>query len=310
MKKISKLWVEKYRPEVVDDIIFKDEKLKETFNGMVKNKQFPNLLFGGVQGSGKSTLSHALIRQCNIDSADVLKLNCSGSAGIDVLRTTVTGFSKTMPIGNFKVVQLEEYNGLSPQAQDSLRAVIEDSSDSCRFIITTNYLNKVIPSIKSRFQEYNFQAPDSSEVLIYAMGILIAEEIDFDDDLLEKIVNSAYPDIRKVVQLLQQYSINGVLTAPDNSASVDGDYKFQLLDLIEKNDFLSARTLVCNNIQSEEYDDLYQWLYQNIKHCPKFKTQEKEEQAIILIADHLYKHSLVAHPHILLASLFIQLGQL
>ena len=307
MSKDNRLWVKKYAPQVIDDIIFKNDELQKKFNKMVKDGNIPNMIFAGVQGSGKSTLSNALVRQLNIQPADHLRINASSDGGIDVMRNQVMGFASTMPLGDFKVVQIEEFR-LSPQAQESIRATIEDSSDTCRFIITTNYVNKIIPSLKSRFQEYIFSAPEMDKVFEYAFNILDQEGIsDVDADLFEKIVSSAYPDIRKIVQVLQQYSHDGKLHRPDGDVS-NQDYKLKLLDFIEADDYISARKVVCEQIAPEEYDDTFNFLYQNIHRGKKFKVLENEQKAIVIINDHLYKHSLVAHPHINLAALFIQLG--
>lgn len=310
--KKTQLWCEKYRPQKIDDIIFKNPETKKQFKSMVKNRNIPNLLFAGAQGTGKTTLSKALVKELGVHEADVIRINASSENGIDVMRERIERFASTMPLGEFKVVQLEEFNRLSPAAQEGLRMVIEDNSDTCRFITTTNYLNKVIPSLKSRFQEHMFLTPDFDQVLEYAALILSEENIDVDDvELFEKIIRSAYPDIRKVVQLLQQYSHNGKLVKPDGDNSVSEDYKLKLLELIEQDDYSLMKQLVCQQIAPEEYDEVYNFLYSNIHKGKKFKNSlENQQTAIVMIADRLYKHAFVAHPHINLDALFIELEKL
>jgi len=309
---MTQLWVEKYRPQKIDDIIFKSEEVKQVFKKIVKEGNPPNLIFAGLQGTGKTTLSKALVNELGVHNADVIRINASSENGIDAMRERIERFASTMPLGDFKIVQLEEFNRLSPAAQESLRMTIEDNSDTCRFITTTNYLNKIIPSLKSRFQEYQFLAPNFDQVLIYAAEILEKENVEIDNvDLFEKIVKSAYPDIRKVVQLLQQYSHNGKLIRPEGETVSTDDYKLKLLDYLEAADFASARKIVCEQIAPDEYDEVYNFLYSNINKVPHFKKDlSKEQSAIVVIADHLYKHSLVAHPHINLAALFINLERI
>jgi DNA polymerase III delta prime subunit len=149
MSKISKLWCEKYRPETIDDIIFKDPNVKNQMKSIAKLKEIPNLLFSGVQGSGKTSLSIALVNECGIHPEDILVINASDEQ-IDAMRDKVTVFSRTMPLGEYKIVRLEEMDHLSLSAQAILRKIIEDSSATCRFICTCNYANKIIPALKSR----------------------------------------------------------------------------------------------------------------------------------------------------------------
>lgn len=310
MSKINRLWVEKYRPETIDQIIFKDEKVKNTFKNFIKNKEIPNLLLSGVQGSGKTTLSLALVNELEVSKYDILTINASDETGIDAMREKIDSFSKLMPIGDFKIVRLEEMDFLSQNAMAILRKIIEDSSDTCRFICTCNYSNKIIPALKSRLQEFVFKAPDVDQVLIYAAEILEQENVEYSIEELERYVNVAYPDIRKIVNLLQQHTVNGKLLRLNSDTSGNEDYKIKLLDYIEKADFFAARKEICSSIEKEEYDDMYLFLYENIHRCSKFKNVEMEKKAIVTISDHLYKHSFYAHPHINLAALFINLENL
>lgn len=310
MKKgISKLWVEKYRPQILDDIIFQDEAQKKYFKNKVKEKDIPNLLFSGVQGSGKTTLSQAIVNELEIDRSDLLIINASDETGIDAMREKIGRFSETMPLGDMKIVRLEEMDALSVSAQAILRKIIEDSSGTCRFICTCNYANKIIPALKSRLQEFIFKAPDQEQILIKMYTILDEENIIVDDDILDKYVALAYPDIRKTINLLQQNIIDGKLVWQETESN-NADYHFKLLDLIETDNFIAARKLVCESVSREDYDNLYKWLYQNIHRCPKFKNQDKEEAAIVVIADYAYKSSLVTHQDINIGAMFITLSNL
>jgi replication factor C small subunit len=307
---ISKLWVESHRPKSIEDIVFQDDHQRQQFMNMVAAQEIPNLLLSGIQGTGKTTVSRALIRDLDIDRGDVLMINASDETGVDAMRDKIGGFAQSMSFGKFKVVQLEEADYLSPNAQAILRKIIEDYSSVTRFIITCNYANKIIPALKSRVQEFHFKAPEIEAVTVLMAEILDAEKVEFDLDVLEKFISVAYPDIRKIINLLEQNSKTGTLIAPKTAGSSEGDYKFKLLDLITANDFRQARKLVCENAQREDYEDLYRFLYENIHKSPKFNTPDKEEAAIVVIASYLYKHALSSDVEINAAAMFIELGGL
>lgn len=306
---MKKLWVEEYRPRTLDSVIFQDETLKSKFGTYIKSREIPNLLFSGVQGSGKTTLSRVLVRELKIDPADIMTINCSDEM-IDALRDKVKSFAYSMPIGKFKVVQLEEFDYLSQNGQALLRAIIEDTSAVTRFIATCNYENKIIPAIKSRFQQFNFKAPDQEAVYVLMAEILEKENVEFEFDVLDAFVSATYPDIRKTINLLQQYSQGGKLQAMTGSGNSSADWKFKLIDLLKGTDYRAMRKLVCENCSRDEYDDVFRFLYENISKSVKFKDPAKEEEAIVIIADHLYRHGICSDGEINIASLFITLGNI
>jgi replication factor C small subunit len=293
----------------VKDYIFHDIQQKNAVVTMISDKSIPHLLFSGIQGTGKTTLAHILIKAMESDNADVLIINASDERGIDTFREKVKNFATTMPVGRFKIVLLEEADALTPEAQNALKRLMEEYVDVTRFILTCNHETKVIPPIKSRCQHFHFRASDSNDIAEYLITILVGEQVKFDLELLDKYIAYGYPDVRKIVNVLQQNTVDGNLCVPkfDNTSS---DYKFKLIDLIEKDKWLDARKLVCGNITSDEWEDLYRFLYENMERSPKFTKRETWEEAIVVIAEHLYKHSIVADPEINAAAMFIRLGQL
>ncbi len=302
---MKKLWVEKHRPKSINDVIFADERIKKIFNNYVDEKMFPNLLLQGVQGTGKSSISKALINDIGINKLDVLRICCSDEK-IDAMRDKVKTFSNTMAVGLFKVVQLEEFDYLSQDAQALLRSQIEDTSDNCRFIATCNYVTKIIPPLRSRFQEFSFSAPNKDECIIRAAEILELEDIAFDVEDLEKIVAAGYPDMRRVIQLLEASSKNGELAlVTDGSIS---DWKLQLLPLIESGDINGCRKLVCSSASKEELIDVYRFLFDNL-HRSK-KLQNVIDDVIVLIAQYQYQHYFVADPELQIAALFCEINAL
>lgn len=297
------MWVEKYRPRSINDVIFQDARQQQKFKAFIDSGDIPNLLLSGIQGTGKTTISRALIRDLNIDPSDVLKINCSDEK-IDALRDKVKTFAMTMPNGKFKIVRLEEFDYLSLDGQALLRSLIEDSSVSCRFIATCNYENRVIPPLKSRFVHIDFRAPDKELVALRMVHILETEQISFDPSDLLTCIDVGYPDIRKIIQLLQENSSSGTLTLP-SAASSSVDWKFSLLDALGKGEWRIARKIVCESASKEEHEDVYRFLYENIS---KLNVKD-HESAIVTIAEYLYKHSIVADTEINLAACFIALSQ-
>ena len=299
------IWVEKYRPKTINDVIFQDTRQKNFFSAFVENKDIPNILMSGSPGTGKSTISNALIRDLNVDRTDRLKINCSDGK-IDAMRSKVQSFAMTMPIGKFKVVQLEEFDLLSLDAMGLLRNLIEDTSTNCRFIATCNYINRIIPPLKSRFQEFYFKAPDKEKIALRMVDILESEKVTYDPEDLLSYIDVGYPDIRKTIQLLQQHVFSGKLLSPKEVQHDSVDWKFGLLDTIISGDFNRARKLVCETATREEHEDVFRFLYENVN---KMKVNDKDS-AILIIADHLFKHGIIADTEINLAACFISLGRL
>jgi replication factor C small subunit len=299
------IWVERYRPKTIANVIFQDDRQESQFEAFVKAGDIPHLFLSGVQGTGKTSISEALIRDLNVDPSDVMKVNCSDEK-IDAVRSKVTAFAMSMPLGKFKVVRLEEIDYLSLDAQALLRSLIDETQSNCRYIATCNYANKVIPPLKSRFQEFYFKAPDKEKVALRMAEMLELENVEYDPENLLTYVDVGYPDIRKTIQLLQGNSQNGKLLDPKSVSKESVGWKYGLLDAISTGNFKAARKLVCDEATREEHEDVYRFLYENID---KLKVNDKEE-AILVIAEHLYKHSIVADTEINLAACFISLGKL
>ncbi len=302
------LWCEKYRPQNLEEYVFHDEAHKKAFTQMVKDKTIPHLLLSGVQGSGKTTIAQILINEIGFESSDVLVINASDENSVDNMREKIKNFIGTFAMGEFKLVLMEEADYLSLAAQAVLRKYMEDPVSPARFILTCNYDNKLMPAIKSRTQHYRFKAADKNEIAEFGAKILIGEGIEFDIEKLDKYVAVGYPDIRKIVNLLQQNSISGHLL---NQAAVAeaGDYRFALLDLIGADKWNDARLLACANVSAEEWDSVYKFLYENLDKSPKFAKKENWEAGIVSIANHLYKNSIVSDPEINAAAMFIELSQ-
>ncbi len=302
------LWVEKYRPKTLDEYIFHDPSHEKAFRGMVRDKTIPHLLLSGVQGAGKTTIAHILINALDIDDTDLMIINASDENNVDTVRERVKSFVTTYAMGDFKIVLMEEADYMSMAGQAILRRLMEDYANEARFILTCNYEHKIIPALKSRCGagHFRFKAPNRDDVTEFVAKILLTEKVNFNIELLDKYVAAGYPDIRVIIGMLQKNTHDNKLHAL--TESTDGDYKFQLLDLLERGDWVGARKLTCANVAAEEWEDVFTFLYENIHRCPTF-SQDKWEEGIVIINDHMIKHTFASDPELNAAALWIRLGQ-
>lgn len=305
---MNKIWPELYRPKSIKDVIFSSQTEREMFERYVAKRQIPNMLLVGAPGTGKTSVSQALIRDLNLDPSDVLKVDCSKDQ-IDMIREKVSSFAYTMPMGDFKVVRLEEMDYLSQPAQALLRTLIEEVESSCRFIGTANYANKILPPVYERLPAITFNAPNKDEVIVRCADILEKEGITYDVDDLLLVVDAGYPSVRRIISMLEQQSGSGTLVLRGGSENVS-DWKLQLLPLLEAGDFQGARKVVCAVSSREELQDVYRFLYTNIHHVKKI--QAKQDEAIVLIARYQFQAAVVqlADVELQLAAMFIELGAL
>lgn len=309
MADTHKLWVEKYRPKTIDEYIFHDEQQQGAVMRMINDKSIPHLLLSGVPGTGKTTLARILIRAMDVDGTDVLVLNSSDENSVDVMRDKIKSFISTIPFGPFKIVYLEEADRLTPHAQEVMRNMMEAYADQARFILTCNHENRITTAIKSRCQHFHFRAADQIAITEYCIKVLAEESVKFNLPMLEKYVAYGYPDVRKIVNLLQQNTVDGRLQQPTFGQTGEGDWKFQLIDLITANKWVEARLLLCSQVIPEEWEEVYKFLYENLDKSPSFQEKEKWEEGIMIIAEFLYKHGICADPEINAASMLIQLGR-
>lgn len=196
------LWVEKYRPQTIDDVVLPDEYDK-TFRNYLQDGEIPNLLLIGTQGSGKTTLARILIDQLT-DRDDIMELNGSASTGVDIVRDLIEEFLKVPSFGNnIKIVFIDEFDYMSKNAMAALRNVIEKYSDIGRFILTANYKSKIIDPLFSRLTTFEFKRLPNEFIQKYCYKILDSEQIKYDKEFVNKVITMYYPDVRRVVNTLQ-----------------------------------------------------------------------------------------------------------
>jgi len=304
---MKELWVEKYRPKTVDGYVFRDDHQRKQINTWIKDKSIPHLLLSGAAGIGKTTLAKILINEIGIEDYDVLEINASRTNSVDDVRDKITNFVQMIPFGPFKVVLLDEADYLSPNAQAALRGVMEEYSQTSRFILTCNYPNRIIPALHSRCQGFHVERTDQTEFTARVATILVEENIDFDLDTLDLYVKVAYPDLRKCIQLIQQNSGEGKLQSPNTGDAGEADWKFDMVTLFKAGKIRDARILLCGKIRAEEIPDVYRWLYDNLE---IFGDEPVQESAVLIIKQGLVDHTLVMDPEINLSAVLIKLARL
>ena len=301
------LWVEKYRPKTMDGYVFRDDHQRKQIATWIKDKSIPHLLLSGVAGIGKTTLAKILIHEIGIEDYDVLDINASRTNSVEDVRDKITNFVQMIPFGPFKVVLLDEADYLSPNAQAALRGVMEEYSQTARFILTCNYPNRIIPAIHSRCQGFHVERTDQTEYTARVATILVEENIEFDLDTLDRYVKVAYPDLRKCIQLVQQNSTEGKLESPNKGDAGGADWKFDMVDLFKAGKINEARKMLCGKLRAEEMEEVYRWLYDNLD---IFGEETKQNSAILIIKQGLVDHTICVDSEVNLAATLVKLARL
>ena len=302
---MKELWTEKYRPNTVDNYVFRDDAQKKQVQSWIDTDTIPHLLFSGAAGVGKTTLAKILINQLNIDEYDVLEVNASRETGVSNIRERITNFVATMPFGNFKVVLLDEADYLSANAQAAMRGVMETYASSARFIFTCNYPNRIIPALHSRCQGFHIEKVDQTEFTARIAEVLLTENINFEIDTLDSYVKATYPDLRKCLNMCQMNSTHGTLESPIGDEGTSVDYKLAVVDLFKQGKISDARQLLCTSVRPDDMEEVYRWMYDNLDLWGE--TDEEKDKAILSIRNGLVNHSFVADPEINLSATLVEL---
>ena len=256
------LWVEKYRPSDLETYIGNDQ-LKSKVRHYLDSGDLPHLLLYGKAGTGKTTLAKLLVN--NID-CDYLYINASDENNVETVRSKVKNFASTMGFKDYKVIILDECDYITPNAQAALRNLMETFSKHCRFILTCNFVERIIDPIQSRCQSFQVIPPNKNDVAKHLHNIFTEEDVTYNREDLGVLVNSGYPDIRRVINGAQRQSIGGKLSI-DKQSIVENDYKMKLLEILKtqdkKNAFKNIRQLMADS-KVTDFADLFRLLYDEV----------------------------------------------
>jgi len=306
---MKQLWVESYRPTTVDGYVFVDQAQREQVESWIRDGSIPHLMLSGSAGTGKTTLAKLLIKQLGVDEYDVMYANGSKEARKVEWVDRLISFCQTMPYGQFKVVLIDEADYMNPNSvQPALRNLMEDYSQTVRFILTCNYPHKIIAPIHSRCQGFHIAKTDHTEFTARAATVLVSEGVEFDLDVLDSYVKATYPDLRKCLNLLQPNSQSGTLLPPSAADKSARDWKLECVDLFKKGRVREARTLLCQSSTPEEAEDIFRWMYDNLELWGS--TPEQQDQAIVIIRNGLVSNNAVADVEINLSATLIELSQI
>jgi len=298
---IKKLWTEKYRPNTIDEYIFENAEHKAKLSEIIESGNLPHLLLSGSQGAGKTSITEILIRSLGVEDSDVLHVNASDDNSVEFVRNTILPFAESFAFSSpFKIISLQEMDYLSLNAQGVLREVLEKNSDTCRFIGTCNYANKIMPAIKSRMRQYFFKAPDKEAILMRCVEILLAEGVEIDDDALINLntyIEESHPDIRKIIDRLEENTKDGRLQPPGSANSI-ADYQFKIQELIVAGNIQGLREFVKTEVSGEQFNDVYEIMYQHVHEFPQCNSIEALDAALLQISQAMYRHAFVAIPQL------------
>ena len=303
----SLLWVEKYRPRTIEDCIL-PETIKTTLRDVVKQNKIPNMMFTGTSGIGKTTAARAI---CNETQADYLIINGSDEGRmIDTLRTKLTQFCSTISLsGSRKVVIIDEADYMNADSvQPAMRNFTERFADNCSFIFTCNYKNRIIEPIHSRCAVIDFSLKNGEKQVIAARfmkrveGILTDESIDYDKEVIAKLVLKHFPDFRRVLNELQRYSTSGEINSGVLANIKEMNLK-ELIDSLREKNFSKMRQWVVANVDNDPatvYRKIYDELYTVV-------DKGSIPQAVLTIAEYQYKSAFVADQEINLVACLVEL---
>ena len=294
------LFVEKYRPHNLNNFIG-DSTIRDKVQEYITEGTLQNLLLFGPAGTGKTSLAKLIVKQLE---SDYLYINASDERGIDTIRDKIVPFASSIGFNGLKIIILDEADYLTPQAQATLRNVIETFSSSCRFIFTCNYLDRIISPLQSRCVAFGIIPPSKKEVGQHILQICEKEKINYTKEDLGQIIITHYPDIRKILNTVQG-SVKGGKLILDSKSLINTDFENKVVAALKNKAKLNNIRQIIADSGAQQFESLFRCLYDNVE---EYTTNIGE--AIVIISQYQYEYSFVVDKEICVAAMLNKLIKL
>lgn len=296
------LWTEIFRPDTLDGYIG-NEHITDKVKIWIENNDVPHTLFYGPAGTGKTTLAKIIAYSIE---ADVLYLNCSDENSVDTVRDKIKRFASTVGFKRWKIVLCDEFDYMTPNGQAALRNLMETYSKTTRFILTCNYVEKIIDPIQSRCQTFAITPPNKSDVAKRLVAVLNEKGVEYDIKDVAAIINASYPDIRRALNAAQASVVNGKLQL-DKASAIQANYMTELLEVLKtskdkKAAFTKIRQIIADS-KVRDFTALYTFLYDNLDDF----AHGHVAPCILIIAEAQYKDASVVDKEINIMAMFVNI---
>ena len=296
------LWVESFRPDTLEGYIG-NEHIIEKVKVFIANGDVPHLLFYGTAGTGKTTL--AKIIAGSVD-ADVMYINASDENSVDAVRDKIKRYASTVGFRRWKIIILDEADYLTPNAQAALRNLMETYSKTTRFILTCNYVEKIIDPIQSRCQTFAITPPNKTDVAKRLVQVLEENEVTYDIKDVAAIINASYPDIRRAINAAQASVVGGKLQL-DKASAIQANYMTEILAVLQdskdkKSAFGKIRQIIADS-KVRDFTPMYTFLYDNLDEF----AHGHIAPCILIIAESQFKDASVVDKEINIMAMFVNL---
>ena len=296
------LWVESFRPDTLEGYIG-NEHIVEKVKIFIANGDVPHLLFYGTAGTGKTTLAKIISKAVD---ADIMYINASDENSVDAVRDKIKRYASTVGFKRWKIIILDEADYLTPNAQAALRNLMETYSKTTRFILTCNYVEKIIDPIQSRCQTFAITPPNKTDVAKRLVQVLEENSVEYDIKDVAAIINASYPDIRRALNAAQGSVINSKLVL-DKASVIQANYMTEILEILKnpkdkKSAFSKIRQVIADS-KVKDFTALYTFLFDNLD---EFAIGHIGS-VILIIAESQYKDSVVVDKEINIMAMFVNI---